>query len=572
MRFFNTAGPTNAKDHYCIDPLSRINIDDIMMLIEQKKYFVLHAPRQTGKTSCMLALMHHLNKEGKYVCLYANIEAAQGARENVEQAMYDILNELAGRAKYFLKDPFPAEALGNIFIKGGYGTALNQCLTQWSEHLAKPLVLLIDEIDSLIGDTLISVLRQIRSGYDKRPDAFPQSIVLCGVRDIRDYRIHSSREKEIITGGSAFNIKARSLRIGDFNQDEVFSLLDEHIKETGQQFEDKAKELIWYYTSGQPWLVNALAYEVCFEMKEGRDRNKPVTAQMVKDAKENLILRRETHLDQLADKLREERVRRVIEPIINGDMLTGSIPEDDVQYLTDLGLIRRKPSIMVSNPIYMEIIPRMLTSTTQDSISQKSIWYVKPDGTLDMEKLISAFQEFFREHSEHWVERFDYKEAGPQLLMQAFLQRVINSGGQIEREYGLGRMRTDLLVIWRCNKKPDNASLGVEGSNAFVATDSNSLTVSKERVQKIVIELKLLYKSLDKTIKDGVRQTLEYMDRCGTDEGHLIIFDRTEGKSWEEKIFRKEELRQNEKIDTANCTNIDNTKVCKEKKVIIWGM
>ncbi len=561
MRFFNTAGPINPKDHYHIDLLSRINISDIMFMIEQKKYFILHAPRQTGKTSCMLALMHHLNKEGKYTCLYMNVEAAQGARENVEQAMYDILNEFAGRAKYFLKDAFPADILPDIFVKGGYGTALNQCLTQWSEHLSKPLVLLIDEIDSLIGDTLISVLRQIRSGYDKRPDAFPQSIVLCGVRDIRDYRIHSSREKEIITGGSAFNIKARSLRLGDFNKDEVFSLLDEHVRETGQQFQQEAKELIWHFTNGQPWLVNALAYEVCFEMKQGRNREFPITGQMVTTAKENLILRRETHLDQLADKLREERVRRVIEPIITGKMVTASIPEDDVQYLTDLGLIRRKPSIMVSNPIYMEIIPRMLTSTTQDSISQQSVWYVKSDGTLDMEKLLSAFQEFFREHSEHWVERFDYKEAGPQLLMQAFLQRVINSGGRIEREYGLGRMRTDLLVIWRCSKNPDQGN----NNDYLVNSNNNIFFDSKDCIQKIVIELKLLHKSLDKTIKDGVRQTLEYMDRCGTEEGHLIIFDRTEGKSWEDKIFSREE-----KVYADALGNIKT--FGQQKKVIVWGM
>jgi len=556
MRFFNTAGPTNAKDHYCIDPLSRINIDDIMMLIEQRKYFVLHAPRQTGKTSCMLSLMHHLNKEGKYACLYVNIEAAQGAREDVRRGIKAILSATASRAEHHLQDPFLSENFNDILEKSGEDNALNEALATLSIHLAKPLVLLIDEIDALIGDTLISVLRQIRSGYDKRPEGFPQSIVLCGVRDIRDYRIHSSREKEIITGGSAFNIKARSLRLGDFSKDEVFSLLDEHVRETGQQFEEEAQELIWYYTNGQPWLVNALAYEVCFEMKAGRDRNKPITTQMVKDAKENLILRRETHLDQLADKLREDRVRRVIEPIINGDMLTAAIPEDDVQYLTDLGLIRRKPSIMVSNPIYMEIIPRMLTSTTQDSISQQSVWYVKPDGRLDMGKLISAFQEFFREHSEHWVERFDYKEAGPQLLMQAFLQRVINSGGQIEREYGLGRMRTDLLVAWRYNRNLDNPYLDI----------------SNGCVQKIVIELKLLHKSLDKTIKDGVRQTLEYMDRCGTDEGHLVIFDRTEGKSWEEKIFRREEnVVPNEKLDIDEKKNRPFVE-SQQKKVVVWGM
>ncbi|MCK5323718.1 MAG: hypothetical protein KAJ45_06205, partial [Desulfobulbaceae bacterium] len=83
MRFFNTAGPCNVEDHYTIPPLERFNLDDILMLIEQKKYFVLHAPRQTGKTTCMLALMEHLNKEDRYHVLYINVEAAQAAREDV---------------------------------------------------------------------------------------------------------------------------------------------------------------------------------------------------------------------------------------------------------------------------------------------------------------------------------------------------------------------------------------------------------------------------------------------------------------------------------------------------------
>jgi len=74
-------------------------------------------------------------------------------------------------------------------------------LTLWAEESPRPLVLLIDEIDSLVGDTLIAVLRQLRAGYDKRPTLFPQSVLLCGVRDVRDYRIHSSQAKAIITGG-----------------------------------------------------------------------------------------------------------------------------------------------------------------------------------------------------------------------------------------------------------------------------------------------------------------------------------------------------------------------------------
>ncbi len=259
VRFFNTAGPVDDKRHYCLPPLERIGLEDELMLIDQQKYFVLHAPRQTGKTTCMLALMHYLNREDRYHCLYCNVEAAQAARENVSQGINDILREMASRAQLHLNDDFLYENLKALFQDRGFGTALNIGLTRWCRENRKPLVLIIDEIDSLVGDTLISVLRQLRSGYDKRPEAFPQSIILCGVRDIRDYRIHSDTEKSVITGGSAFNIKAESLRVGDFIEREVFTLLDQHTNETGQIFKPEARAAVWELAQGQPWLVNAWA-------------------------------------------------------------------------------------------------------------------------------------------------------------------------------------------------------------------------------------------------------------------------------------------------------------------------
>ena len=201
--------------------------------------------------------------------------------------------------------------------------------------------------------------------------------------------------------------------------------------------------MIWELTQGQPWLVNALAYEACFGNKAGRDRNRSITADAIQDAREQLILRRETHLDQLTDKLQEERVRRVVEPLLRSTDALGSFTDDDLQYVRDLGLVRANDPVAIANPIYREVIPRALTYTTQAGLFHDPAWYIDADGTLEVGKLLTAFQAFFREHSEHWVERFQYKEAGPQLLLQAFLQRIVNSGGRIEREYGLGRMRTD---------------------------------------------------------------------------------------------------------------------------------
>ncbi|CAN2040059.1 hypothetical protein GMMP15_1530022 [Candidatus Magnetomoraceae bacterium gMMP-15] len=348
-----------------------------------------------------------------------------------------------------------------------------------------------------------------RAGYTKRPDLFPQSIVLCGVRDIQDYRIHSSKDKAIITGGSAFNIKAKSLRIGNFDLEEIKILYKQHTKETGQQFNENIYPCVWELTGGQPWLVNALAYEVCFEMQQGRKRENSITLEMIKQAKENLISRRETHLDQLSDKLKEERVRRVIAPILADADEIQKIPTDDIDYVLDLGLVKKEGQLKIANRIYQEVIPRELTYSTQLTICQESQWYVDEDGKLNINKLMKAFQKFFRKHFESWIDGFEYSESGPQLLLQAFLQRIVNSCGMVEREYGLGRKRTDLLVTWN-----------YEG-----------------RVQEVVFELKIRYGNLEKTIKKGLVQTWGYMDKCRTNQGHLVIFDRSKNMTWDEKIF-----------------------------------
>ena len=213
-------------------------------------------------------------------------------------------------------------------------------------------------------------------------------------------------------------------------------------------------------------------------------------------------------------------MKRVIEPLLSteGEAADNIFPSDYLQYVMDMGLITRergKP-IRIANGIYREIIPRGLTWTTQDDLIQEPQWYQNADGSINVEKLLLDFQQFFRENADSWIGRFDYAEAGPQLLLQAFLQRVVNGGGYIDREYGLGRRRTDLLI-----RKPLTDHYGGP-------------------IQRVVMELKILRYSLERTIADGLRQTAEYMDLCGSvDEGHLIVFDRSQTKSWDERIWHR---------------------------------
>ncbi|MDR0892304.1 MAG: AAA-like domain-containing protein [Mediterranea sp.] len=525
-KFFNTAGPIKPDIHYNVDPLTRFDLDEIESLIDQQKYFVLHAPRQTGKTSCMLALRDYLNAQGRYYAVYANVEGGQGFRNNVERVLQNVTFNIYDSLSLIVGDELAKRVWKQTQEEVSPDAFLSGYLKRLCQALDRPLVLFLDEIDALVGDSLVSVLRQIRSGYDKRPAAFPQSIVLCGVRDVRDYRIVLSNQ-DIITGGSAFNIKAESLRLGNFSKEEIHELYMQHTEATGQVFDEACFPLIWEATEGQPWLVNALGYEVTRKMKENRDPHVCITPEMIYRAQENIIYRRDTHIDILIDKLKEDRVRSVIGPMLAGDEDADEslMPQDDVQYVADMGLITLTPPRRIANAIYREIIPRELTWTTQNGIVQEPAWYLNPDHSLNMPKLLLDFQQFFRQNADSWIEKFDYKESGPQLLLQAFLQRVVNGGGYIDREYGLGRGRTDLLI-----RKPLTDGYGGP-------------------IQYIVLELKIKRGEQEATICRGLEQTSEYLDHCpaGT-EGHFILFNRDKGANWDDKIWHRTEEYQGRTI------------------------
>ena len=529
MKKFNTAGPSVAGRHFMIDPLHRIDIESIEGLIEDQRYFVLHAPRQTGKTTCLLALMHHLNAQATYRALYVNIEAAQAARGNVAEGMAATVRALASAASVHWGDEAASQVATQMLQTTGPTDWVRGVLEQWARNSPRPIVLLLDEVDALVGDTLISLLRQIRAGYAQRPGAFPQTIILCGVRDVRDYRIHTAHH-EIITGGSAFNIKAESLRLGNLSREETVALWQQHTSDSDQIFDEAIWPELWADTEGQPWLVNALGHECTWKDKAARDRSTPITLERYKAARERLIYSRTTHLDALSDKLREPRVNRIVADVLASEDSQGQssqYPSDDQEYVADLGLIATRPQVRIANRIYREVIPRELTWVSQTRITHEQAWYLTPRRTLDIPKLLAAFQQFFREHSDAWIEGFSFKEAGPQLLMQAFLQRIVNGGGRINREYGLGRKRTDLFIEW-----PVDEAKGYFGP-----------------VQRVVLELKLWKKgSLEAVLKDGLPQTVDYARQCGADEAHLIVFDRRPDSPWDERIWQREVTEQGQTL------------------------
>jgi hypothetical protein len=479
-RWFNTAEPCQSDIHYMLPPTKRL--PELERLIEQRSYFVVHAPRQTGKSTAMLALAQQLTESGRYASVMLSVEVGSPFNASPRMAEETILDAWYDTARVYLPEALRPPA----HIQAKPGRRIGAMLRQWAETSPRPLAIFIDEIDSLENETLLSVLRQLRDGYPSRPHSFPHSLGLIGLRDVRDYKVASggsdraaSPQENRLDTASPFNIKVESLTLRNFNAPEVAGLCTQHTTATGQVFTPEALQRLYDLTQGQPWLVNALARQMTEFISP--DPAIALTVLQVEQAKEILIQRQDTHLDSLGKRLREPRVRAVIEPMLAGQEL-GDVPDDDRQFLVDLGLIRRDPQggLVVANPIYREVIPRTLTGGTQDSLPLIAPTWLTNDGELDSDRLLDSFLAFWRQHGEPLLRSAAYHEIAPHIVLMAYLHRVVNGGGSIEREYAIGSDRMDLclrygrmmlgieLKVWR-DKRPDPFIRGLEQLDGYLA-------------------------------------------------------------------------------------------------------
>jgi len=500
-KWFNIAGPCQTDIHYMLSPTARL--PELLPLIQQRNYFVIHAPRQVGKTTAMIALAQELTASGQYTAVMLSVEVGAAFPDQPDIAEGAILGSWQNAIEHWL----PVEHHPAQYPDAKEGQQINQFLNLWAKSAPRPLVVFIDEIDSLQDQTLISVLRQLRDGYSLRPQGFPYSLGLIGMRDVRDYKVKSGGSDRLNTA-SPFNIKVASLTMGNFSFEDVKNLYQQHTDATGQIFTPEAVNHAFYLTDGQPWLVNALARQATeYQVK---DRTEPITVEVINQAKEILIQRQDTHLDSLAERLREDRVKVLIEPILMGEELP-NVPPDDIRYLLDLGLCKdgNGRGLEIANPIYKEVVPRVLTYTTRASIGAIEPRWLNEKGELLPEKLLTAFLAFWRQHGEPLLKSAPYHEIAPHLVLMAFLHRVINGGGSLEREYAIGSGRMDICLRY------GDVVMGME--------------------------LKIWRPQKKDPLPQGLDQLDKYLDGLGLQTGWLVIFDRRPGlPPMEERISTEE--------------------------------
>jgi hypothetical protein len=281
------------------------------------------------------------------------------------------------------------------------------------------------------------------------------------------------------------------------------ALYRQHTEERGQVFEESALEAAWRWSEGQPWIVNALAREVIEEQLH-KDYSVPITSSHVDKAAETIIIRRDTHVDSLLARLREPRVRRVMDPILTGGRPDGkSTFDDDLQYVLDLGLLKEDSGgYRPSNAVYREAVPRALSMSLQHSLPADLRFRWMDGKTLDMNSLLAEFQAFWRDNVGENTDYYGYRESLPHIVFSGYLQRIVNGKASVQREYPLGSYRVDFMVKY-------------EG-----------------RAYPVELKIRQHQKSFDRSLG----QLLKYMDICAAAEGWLGLFDHDPGKGWDKKI------------------------------------
>jgi ASC-1-like (ASCH) protein len=485
-----------------LPPADRLQGAQLHRYVRDELYWSLHAPRQTGKTTFLQSWAKELNDTGKYAVCCVTIETGQGSSLELGlPAICEAIQEQSQKQNLPVPDVRSDNPLQILY----------SLLTDWAtKTVPKPLVVLFDEVDVLEGETMLSFLRQLRSGFaDRGVGKFPVSIALVGMHDLEDWLI-SIKGGKALNPGSPFNIKERSVTIGNFSRGDIVRLFDQHTAETEQQIEPAALDYVWEQSQGQPWIVNNLFKRATMEILD-EDDYQTVTLAHIRQAREQMILDREIHLKSLTFRLKDPNIRYVMETLLTGNIDTRLSESDGFRQCLDLGLVTRSQAeITVANPIYREVLARVISLGTQDMLPPPQFRWQKEDGSLDMDSLLKEFQKFWRKHSEVWESNSDYTEAFPHLLLMAFLQRITNGEGRIDREYAAGRGRMDLFIEY--------ANKGY------------------------IIEVKLVhdYDTLKDVKEDGIEQILSYRDKFDkTIPCYLVIFDRrSEGKKlpWEQRI------------------------------------
>jgi hypothetical protein len=504
MPAFTTGGPCDTSRHHLLPAAPRLA--EARCLVDQGAYFVIRASFRTGKTTALRELAKMLTSEGRHAALVCSAAVAAPARRDLVLVQEALLSAIRIAAEQDL----PPDLCPPSFPDSADATRLWEGLTAWARVCPRPIVLFFDDLDSLHDAALESVLRQFEAGFSRRPGHFPWSIGLSCAFDLRENIASDSDDAARIAAARPLERFWSQPVLPAFTDDEIRAFYSQHTAATNQAFAPEALAFVREASAGHPFFVQALGREVA----EMVPAPAAVTKSHVMTAFRRLVDQGTTPIDALASRLLEPRVQRVVEPLLMGSASIASVPEVDMQFVRDIGLIGNDDPVSIEARIHQAIVPRLLAQGVRRALTDEPEQFFDAGGRLAIERLLHAFAIIYATHGEELIEAIPYQKLAPELVFVGFLLHMLDGRGWVDVEYGSSRRRIDITL-----------SVPLSSSSS----DSNPEMAATEQREVLVL---LSRRKGDSGLKTRGLVWLENaLEDESAESGTLVIFDRRDKRS-----------------------------------------
>ncbi len=512
MRRFNTRGLCIPGKHYMVDLGTRLK--EIKAMVDAGEYFVINRARQYGKTTTLSALRKYLAPE--YEAVSISFEGIGNAGFESEQSFVKafcrlLLRERMSGVEYKLS---VEEKLQGILDRTEYPAKLDELydvLLYWCSTSEKPIVLMVDEVDSATNNQVfLDFLGQLRNGYlnreDKGTPAF-QSVILAGVTDVKHLKA-KIRPDEDHKENSPWNIAADFNIDMSLSEDGIKGMLDEYEKDhhTGMNTGAIAA-YIEKYTSGYPYLVSRICELINTQpvSKKFAASSGAWTEEGVDEAVKYILADGKDPLfESIMGKLENypTLVPQLRDILMKGDVIAWKPDDAEQKQLHMYGFIRKKNNtVAIANRVFeMRLYQFFLGKTTrndafrQDALRNKSI-FINDDHTLNMPLILDHFVKTQRQIHNGEEEHFLENEGRERFL--TYIAPIVNGTGTYSiEEQTRDQLRMDVVIHY----------LG----------------------HRYIVELKIWHGQ--RYHEDGEKQIMEYLDRFGLNTGYMVSFNFNQNK------------------------------------------
>lgn len=490
MESFPTHGPVNPQRHFSVPCLDRIDHEALVAELYERRLVFFWAPPSFGMTSLWLALRDAFAErvsEGQEVFrpdpLYLDVSAAVLGDQPLEDRVLAVMTEIGLRAKVDLEEDEPFNLIEEVFGIHGPGASIRTQVQRWLLMREAPLVFLVDGLQECSAAVAALILQQL-SPFHEDAAGEGLGLLIAGRGSLR--WMFPEGAPPLLNRAAHFDLPG--LTVTQVQQTaEVFRL------KSGRTINHEAVDFIHQLTQGHPWLVNLL-FEQIITLAEGETE---IGGEHVAEAKEQLIGSSASPLQRWFPFCRRPGVQRVIEPLLTASTPKYFLNHRDLDEASALGLIAGFDPPRFANRLLEEWIPRRLV-LGNDLFLSRHEEEIAVDGRLNFPALLSRCQSFFAGEGRGVMANMPYPDAGPLLLLQGFIARLVHNHGRIEREVDTAREMVTLFIFW---KTPDG-------------------------IQTVILGLKPVGAAAEVSVHRHLNQVSHYMDLCETGEGFLVLLPK----------------------------------------------